>query len=139
MRELKIVQSVYDEMLELARREMPIEACAVLGGIDGRISTLIEMTNADKAHDHYSLLPEEQFAAVKSLRAEGKKILGIWHSHPASPARMSDEDLKLAYAEDVAYLILSLMDNSSPVLKGFEVSDGKSSEVRLEIGDDDDE
>lgn len=135
MQDLKIESEVYDQMLALAGRESPVEACGVLGGTDGLISVFIPMTNADNAHDHYSLVPEEQFAAVKKLRAEKKKILGIWHSHPASPARMSDEDLRLAYDESIAYLILSLQDGSAPVLKGFHVVDGKPQEVRLRIGD----
>lgn len=135
MRRLVIAKKVYEEMLASALELQPIEACAILGGSGSDVSLFVHMTNADNAAEHFSFIPEEQFAAVKKLRALDLKMVGIWHSHPASPARMSEEDLRLAYTADVAYVILSLQDKSRPVLKAFEVNDGKSIEIELEIGE----
>ena len=135
MEALTIDPKVYADMLRLARQKSPVEACAILGGEDARVSVFIEMTNADNSPEHFSFLPEEQFAAVKQLRAAGEKMLGIWHSHPASPARMSQEDLRLAYTSDVAYVILSLEDESEPVLKAFAVIEGQPREIPLNIGE----
>lgn len=137
MDQVRIDSAIYRSMLKLARAKSPIEACAVLGGAEGRVSEFIEMTNADNSPEHFSFVPEEQFAAVKKLRAAGKKMIGIWHSHPASPARMSEEDLRLAYTPDVAYVILSLVDTDRPVLKAFNVIEGKPREIRLDIGEED--
>ena len=139
MQNMKIDGSVYKQMVALAQEKAPIEACAILGGADESVSVFISMTNADNAAEHFSFLPAEQFAAVKQLRAEGKAMLAIWHSHPATPARMSDEDLRLAYATDVAYVILSLADEAGPVLKAFNVVDGQPQDMQLEIGEDNDE
>ncbi len=135
MESLKIDARVYGRMLELAKEQAPIEACGILGGSEGHVSVFIEMTNADNAAEHFSFLPEEQFAAIKRLRAEEKKMLGIWHSHPATPARMSAEDIRLAYTSDVAYVILSLQDEANPVLKAFNVVDGEPHELALDIGE----
>jgi proteasome lid subunit RPN8/RPN11 len=137
MRELKITRAVYDEMLASALKHKPIEACGLLGGKGNDVTLFVGMTNADNAEEHFTFVPEEQFAAIKKFRALDLKMLGIWHSHPASPARMSEEDLKLAYTADVAYVILSLLDASSPNLKAFEVQDGKSCEIELKIEEDD--
>ena len=139
MQNMKIDGSVNKQMVALAQEKAPIEACAILGGADDVVSAFISMTNADNAAEHFSFLPQEQFAAVKQLRAEGKAMLAIWHSHPATPARMSDEDLRLAYATDVAYVILSLADEAGPVLKAFNVVEGQPQEMQLEIGEDNDE
>ena len=136
MKNMKIDASVYEQMVALAQEKAPVEACAILGGSDDDITVFIAMTNADNAAEHFSFLPEEQFAAVKKLRAEGKAMLAIWHSHPATPARMSEEDLRLAYATDVAYVILSLSDEGGPILKAFNVVEGQPQEVQLEIGED---
>lgn len=135
MQHLVIPKKIYEEMLASALKLQPIEACAILGGSGSDVSLFIDMTNADNAAEHFSFLPEEQFAAVKKLRAADLKMIGIWHSHPASPARMSEEDLRLAYTADVAYVILSLQDRSQPVLKAFEVNDGQSFEIELNIGE----
>ncbi len=77
--------------------------------------------------------PEEQSAPVKDTRARGPRMLAIWHSHPATPARMSGEDLRLAYTPDVLYLILSLAEPDRPDLRGFVVSDGRSEETEIRI------
>jgi len=133
MRNLEISAEVFESMLACALRHRPVEACALLGGKDGKVTSFIEMTNADNAEDHFSLVPKEQFAAVKRFREQGIEMLGIWHSHPASPARMSEEDMKLAYTPDTAYMILSLQNENEPVLKAFSVNGGVVDEIRLKI------
>ena len=130
---LKIDRPVYESIVRAAQRAAPLEACGLCGGRDGRITHVHILTNADASSDHYRLLPEEQFAAVKALRARGADLLALWHSHPATPARMSAEDLRLAFTPDIAYLILSLADPSRPVLRGFTVLDGKAEEIALAI------
>jgi proteasome lid subunit RPN8/RPN11 len=91
------------------------------------------LTNADASPEHYSMKPEEQFAAVKDMRAAGLKMLGIWHSHPASPARMSAEDMRLAYTPDIVYVILSLADSLGPSIRAFVVQDGAVHEAPVVI------
>ena len=136
---MTITQTVYEEMLASALKHKPIEACALLGGKGDAVTYFFEMTNADAAEEHFSLIPEEQFAAVKKFRELGLTMLGIWHSHPASPARMSEEDLRLAYTADAAYVILSLQNEGKPVLKSFNVNEGVSSEMELKVIGCDDE
>ena len=41
--------------------------------------------------------PKEQLKAIKDMRANGLTPLGNWHSHPETPARPSQEDIRLAY------------------------------------------
>lgn len=68
------------------------------------------------------------------MRAGGMSPLGNWHSHPASPSRSSQEDIRLAsYNPKASYLILSLMDRSNPVIHSFHVEDGTSTAEDLEI------
>lgn len=132
---LTIDKPVYEQMLRAARALTPLEACGLCGGREGRISRFIELTNADASADHFSMLPADQFAAVRDLRAAGLRLLAIWHSHPATPARLSQEDLRLAYTPDVNYLILSLARPLEPDLKGFRVHEGKGVAVPLHFAD----
>jgi proteasome lid subunit RPN8/RPN11 len=54
--------------------------------------------------------------------------LGNYHSHPETPARPSEEDLKLFVDPSAAYLIVSLAERL-PVVKAFVVAerDGRKS------------
>jgi proteasome lid subunit RPN8/RPN11 len=126
---MKISDDIFRELLVAAREDAPLEACGILAGADGVVEKFYRMTNADASAEHYTMIPEEQFAAVKDMRELGLTMLAVWHSHPATPARMSEEDLKLAYMPETIYAILSLENSDEPVLKGFEVVDGEAREV----------
>ena len=120
-------------MLAAARDAAPLEACGLLGGADDKAKEFYELTNIDKSGEHYSMIPEEQFAAVKDMRSKKLNMVAIWHSHPATPARMSEEDMRLAFTPDVVYLILSLADSGKPEIRGFAVENNVPKEVQLEI------
>ncbi len=132
-----IENHVYEAMLKSSRMAMPLEACGLCGGREGRITRFYELTNADASGEHYNMLPEEQFAAVKDMRKRNLAMLAIWHSHPATPARMSQEDLRLAFTPGVVYLIVSLAA-ATPVVRGFTVADGRSTPADVEVVDNSD-
>ncbi len=134
--QIKIDRSVYEAMLESAKKAAPLEACGLCGGNNWHITQFYELTNADASAEHFSMLPQEQFAVIKDMRSKGLKLLAIWHSHPATPARMSGEDLRLAYTPDVVYLILSLALKGNPELRGYTISEGRPESVHITIVDD---
>lgn len=115
-------KSDYDKIVEHAKKNLPEEACGLLGGTKNGDEKTVEkvylLTNIDHTNEHFSMDPREQLAAVKDMRANGLELLGNWHSHPESPSRPSEEDKRLAYDPTVNYLILSLMD-AEPVLRAF--------------------
>lgn len=130
---LTVEEPLMKAMLAAAREAAPLEACGLLGGLNGRATEFYRLTNAEASGEHYSMLPGEQFAAVKDMREKGVKMLSIWHSHPATPARMSDEDLRLAYTPDVVYLIVSLAAPDAPGLRGFVVEPHRVIEAEVRI------
>lgn len=114
----------YEKIVAHAKKNLPEEACGLLGGTkEGDVKTVEKvyiLTNIDHTNEHFSMDPKEQLAAVKDMRTNGLALLGNWHSHPESPSRPSEEDKRLAYDPTVNYLILSLMDEE-PVLKAFDI------------------
>ncbi len=133
---ITIPGKVFEQLENAARTHAPNEACGLLAGRDGVVEEFYPMTNADASPDHYSMRPEEQFRAVKEIRRRGLEVVGIWHSHPASPARMSDEDLRLAYTPGVAYVILSLCPGPDrAALCAYSVNAGKPSDIPVEVRD----
>lgn len=130
---ITLTSDVFEQMLKAARDAAPIEACGLLAGTGEHVTKCYVLTNTDASPEHYSMNPEEQFAAAKDMRAAGLKMLAIWHSHPASPARMSAEDMRLAYTPDVVYVILSLAGDGAPEVRAFSVQDGTALEIAVTV------
>src|SRR6266702_7841528 len=126
---IRIPQTIHGDMISHAKEGFPLEVCGILGGTGETVSVMYRMTNTDASNEHFMMDPKEQFAAVKDLRAKGLAILAIYHSHPETPARPSEEDIRLALTPDVSYLIISLADADIPAIKSFKIGSGN---VRLE-------
>jgi proteasome lid subunit RPN8/RPN11 len=47
----------------------------------------------------------------------------VYHSHPASPARPSQEDIRLAFDPSINYIIVSLV-SPEPDLRAFLIRNG---------------
>ena len=124
---MKIPLNVIEELIAQARQDAPNETCGYLLGTDNgdseaEVTENYWMENIDHSPEHFSFSPREQFAALKYARQNGLKILANWHSHPASPSRPSQEDLRLANDPTIRYAILSLHEgihlNSFKILNG---------------------
>jgi len=132
MLKLTIPADIADEIIAQAEQGAPLEVCGILAGNDNRVEKLYKMTNTDESNVHYAMDSQEQFAAVKDMRSASAKMLAIYHSHPETPARLSEEDIRLALTPDVVYIIISLA-RQDPVMKGFYVEDNDVTEVQLTI------
>ena len=123
-----ITESAYQSILAQAQKDAPIESCGYLLGTDKETATEnYPMTNIDHSEEHFCFDPKEQFSAIKYARQKGLKIVGNWHSHPASPSRPSEEDKHLAYDPNILYFILSLAEEK-PVLNAFRIVEGEVTE-----------
>lgn len=130
---LHIDQDILDGIIAHARGELPFEACGYLAEKDGVVRTFLALTNTDKAADHFSMDPAEQFAAVKTMRAGGEKLRGVYHSHPETPARPSAEDIRLAFDPLISYVIVSLADPEKVEVKSFSIRNGEVSPEEIRV------
>ena len=130
---MKIPHNIIEELIEQARQDAPNESCGYLLGIpspsaggdgEGLVTENYWMENIDHSSEHFSFAPKDQFAALKYARSKNLKILANWHSHPASPSRPSQEDLRLANDPTIRYAILSLLDGE-PKLNSFKILNGE--------------
>lgn len=128
-----ITRQAYESILAQARQDAPVESCGYLLGLDKESATEnYAMTNIDHAEEHFSLDPKEQFAAIKYARQNALKVVGNWHSHPVSPSRPSQEDIRLAYDPSILYFILSLAAEE-PVLNAFRIQNGNVEKLPVTI------
>lgn len=132
MNALKIQRAIREQLIQHARQDAPLEACGYLAEKAGLVTAIFRLTNADASPEHFSFDPAEQFAAVRQMRAAGLRMRAVYHSHPATPARPSAEDLRLANDPDLSYVIVSLAQ-SEPDVKSFIIRPGQITVEPLEI------
>ncbi|MDR2905391.1 MAG: M67 family metallopeptidase [Helicobacteraceae bacterium] len=127
---IKIPREIIDAIVAHAQKDSPIEACGYLAGeISGaaaeirEVKKIYQMSNADKSEEHFAFDPQEQFNAFKDAIANKMKLIACYHSHPATPARPSEEDIRLAYDPNISYVIVSIAEGK-PVVKSFRIKNG---------------
>jgi proteasome lid subunit RPN8/RPN11 len=130
---IRIPQSVIDGIIAQARNELPDEACGLLIGSENEVVKQFPLTNIDHSPEHFSFDAKEQFGVLKEARAQGLQIIANYHSHPESPARPSEEDIRLAYDPNIIYIILSLQEKENPVIKAFFIKEGEVTEVGIDV------
>lgn len=120
-----IPHEVIADMIDHAKAQSPEEACGLLVGVGEEVTKSYRLTNVDASPEHFSLDPREQFAVVKEIRPQGWEILAVYHSHPATPAIMSREDLRLAFAPGMRHVIVSLANSENPQVRSFTIWQGQ--------------
>jgi len=133
---VRMRQTHYDAIVSHAKSSLPNEACGLIAGVTNddvkTVGKVYLLSNPDNSPEHFSINPKEQLTAIKDMRANGFTPLGNFHSHPSTPARPSEEDIKMFYDSTASYLILSLADKD-PVLKAFGVNNGEVTQQTLII------
>ena len=129
---LRIQRTILNQMILHARRQAPIEACGHLGEKDGVVTALFSLRNVDASPEHFSFEPAEQFATARQMRSAGVRMRAVYHSHPATAARPSAEDVRLANDPALSYVIVSLAA-PEPDVKSFVIQDNQVSPEPLVI------
>ncbi len=130
MKDITIPENIINEMIQHAREGYPEEVCGILAGDESAVTTIYRMTNTEHSPVSYFMDPREQFQVMKDMRQKGLKMLAIYHSHPEAEAYPSQKDVRLAFYDDVAYIIISLL-HKEPVVRAFSIRDGKITELEI--------
>ncbi len=117
------------EMICHVERHLPLEACGLLAGRNGRVEAVIPVTNALSSPIRFRMDPLEQLRAFEWIDEQGLDLLGIFHSHPAGPAVVSAIDIAEA-AYPVVHVILS-PGREGWQARGFWIEAGQAREVPL--------
>ncbi|MFH1994121.1 MAG: Mov34/MPN/PAD-1 family protein [Nitrospinota bacterium] len=126
----KINQEIVNQIFKHGESDAPLEACGYLAGKDGIVTRCYPMDNKDRSEEHFTLDPEEQFKVIREANSLGLNILAVYHTHPATPARPSNEDIRLAYDPNIVYVIASLSDKE---IKAFKIKKGEVLNLKIEI------
>lgn len=123
----------YEEILEHGLREFPNECCGLIAAEAGAPVRVFPMRNADASPATYRLDGKEQLQVFEELEAKGWDLWAIYHSHTHSEAYPSETDVKQAFYPEARYILLSLADRESPVIRSFFIEDGAVTEEELKI------
>jgi proteasome lid subunit RPN8/RPN11 len=123
---LNIHSSVLEAMLEHAQADHPIEACGLLVGTvsGGKPLRVVPMRNASNSKDAFSFDSREYLGVWRELEASGDAVVAIYHSHTASQAYPSREDVLFAQDPNIHHVIVSTLPDASPAVRSFRVNQG---------------
>jgi desampylase len=113
-----------DAIRAQARAARPYECCGLLEGMRGdggfEVTALHPVRNLSPEPAHFAMDPQDQFAAQRAARANGRGIIGCYHSHPGGLAQPSAADQAGAGEENFLWLIAGDED-----LRAFVYLDGE--------------
>ena len=130
---LTLERTYIDEMIAHARADDPNECCGIIAGKDGTATKLYRAINAEASPYRYNVDPKDLLRIYRDLDAHGADVLVIYHSHTHTEAYPSATDVRLAAWPDAYYVLVSLQDKNSPVVRAFQIHDGKVEENELQI------
>ena len=108
-----------------ARREQPRECCGLLVGRRRAVAFAVATRNVDPAPDRFRVDDAAHIELRRVLRAfrPGLEVVGVYHSHPRSGARLSASDVGEAYYPNWIHLVVGLSGRRAE-LRAFEVRRG---------------
>ncbi len=130
---MKIARPVYDEMVDHAEGQWPVECCGLLAGRAGFVTQIYRLENRERSRISYSADPVQELQALREMDDLGLGFLAVYHSHPDSDCAPSPADVEKAFAEGVRHIIVSLKNPPTEV-RAFQIhQNGEVVEERIEI------
>lgn len=130
---LTLKKDLLEKIFKQIQEESPNESCGILAGKNGRAEKVYAMANIDKSPSTYFMNPKEQLLVMKDMRNLGLEMVGIYHSHVASPAYPSTHDIEMVFYPEVSYVIVSLKDKDNPVVRSFKIKEGVITEEEIKV------
>ncbi|HZO27759.1 MAG TPA: M67 family metallopeptidase [Chloroflexota bacterium] len=130
---IRVAREVHQAMIAHALEERPFECCGVLAGSGGAITQSRRAKNAAELFGiRYEIDSREFMRLNREIDDADLDLIGIYHSHPFTRAYPSATDVGQAW-EGLVYVIVSLTDFLTPVVKAFTIANGQVSEQPVEI------
>lgn len=119
-------------MIQHAVSEAPLECCGLMTGRQRTINSIHKCTNELRSKESFHIPAEELFDFFRHIRGSENEFLGIFHSHPSTPAIPSRKDKDEFHYPDVSYWIVSLF-HDLPVVRCFRMSRGEFLEMEYHV------
>jgi len=135
---LKIKTSELKAIEAHALSQYPQECCGLLKGKSAKdaadVEKTVEADNVLGSPVAFEVNPEFIYRQYKQAEEEGVEIVGIYHSHPDVPARLSFRDLEIIkFWPGAAWLILSVTKNRVLERRAYLQRDDRIEELELVV------
>lgn len=118
---IRIPRSIYQKMIEHARKEDPVECCGILGGKDKIIQKSFEIKNLKSSSVQFLMDPQEQLNAFEEMEKSSMIMVAIYHSHPHTIPFPSEMDVQRTFDREMPSIIISLKKKDEPMVKAFRI------------------
>ena len=118
---IRIPRSIYQKMIEHARKEDPVECCGILGGMNETVQKSFEIKNLKSSSVQFLMDPQEQLNAFEEMEKSSMKMVAIYHSHPHTIPFPSEMDVQKTVDPEMASIIISLKEKDEPMVKAFRI------------------
>ena len=116
---VRLPHRLHAAVIAHAREGKPEEVCGILRGRGLEAFEVIRGRNiAPERIENYTVDPQTLLRQFEFEDA-GDEMMGIYHSHPISPAYPSATDAWNAYYPDAVYFICSLEHEDEPQVRAF--------------------
>ena len=139
---LTLPQAMIEEMVAHATEDLPNECCGIIAGKDGVATRFYRTVNAEASPFRYNIDPRDILRIERDIDANDWQVLVIYHSHVASEAYPSPTDVRLSQWQGTDppsdlypgayYVLVSLKDVDSPVVRAFQIHAGEVNEEPIE-------
>jgi proteasome lid subunit RPN8/RPN11 len=106
---IELPAALAGQIRDEAAAAYPNECCGLIEGLrDGgrfHAMTLYPARNLAGESDRFDIDPRDHLAAARTARANGRSIIGCYHSHPGGRTEPSARDLAGAAEENFLWLI----------------------------------
>jgi proteasome lid subunit RPN8/RPN11 len=128
---LRLAAGVRDHLVAHARDEAPNECCGLLIGAGSAVDECVRARNLQPTPSRYHLDPAVHIATNRRLRGSGRTVLGVYHSHPRSPAVPSASDVAEALYPEFVWVIVSLARADAAEVAAFRIERGKARPIPI--------
>jgi [CysO sulfur-carrier protein]-S-L-cysteine hydrolase len=138
---LQLPRAMVEEMIQHAIEDLPNECCGLISGDGSGARKLYRTRNAEASPFRYSIDPRDLLRIEREMDETDQSVLVIYHSHVASDAYPSPTDVRLSQWQGADppvelypgayYVLVSLKDRETPVVRAFRIQAGEISEEPL--------
>ena len=112
----------------------PLEGCGLLAGDEaGTVTAVYPIDNILQSPTAYEMDPQQQIQVMLTLEAADWQMLALYHSHPQGPEQPSTTDIAQAYYPEALHIIVSLREQTVPVVRAFQILGQEVIEQKIKI------
>ncbi|WP_158598221.1 Mov34/MPN/PAD-1 family protein [Falsibacillus albus] len=120
---MKLSRQLYNQLIHFVERELPKEACGILGGVNDHILSIFALPNESNTNKNFYVRQEHVEIVFNKLAHYEQEVLAIYHSHPNSNPIPSQSDIQFHPDSQVKMAIMSYK-NGNPQLKIYRIING---------------